>query len=173
MSNDIVVNDWVTFLKCKWCNEFKEINKTNRYSHKQWFMWVRWKCIDCIKKYFSSETSLERSRIRDRRRYYENKKRRSYIFEKSTLHRKIKWYGNIHLKASRLIKKLWIRPDICPICWIYKDKSRIEAHHIDYNYWNKIIFCCSICHSKLDMWKIKPEDCNIIDLILDYNNNLC
>ena len=57
------------------------------------------------------------------------------------------WY--IHWKTSRLIKELWIRPNICPICWKW---TKIEAHHPDYNKRNEIVFCCNMCHQRIHFW---------------------
>lgn len=152
MANDFYKENWKTFLKCKQCEVFKEINKDNRYYHNQWFLWVLWRCKECILAWRKTEHELEMSRRRDSDRYYNNPKRREYIFESSRERTKRKWYRNIHLKTSKKIKKLWIRPSVCPICWY---SWRIISHHPNYNKWYEIVFCCQICHDKIHRWKIE------------------
>lgn len=152
MANDYYIENWKNFLKCKECWEFKEICKDNRYSHNEWFLGVLWRCKECIKKWRRTEKERIMARKRDNDRYHNNLKRRSYIFETSTIRRKIKWYNSIHLKTERRIKELWIRPENCPICWKW---GRIIAHHYDYTKPFNIVFCCDICHSKIHNNKIK------------------
>lgn len=101
------------------------------------------------------------SRIRDRERYYNNESRREYIYKTSSERRKRKWYWNIHNKTAKMIRKLWIRPETCPICWY---EWRIIAHHPDYNKPNEIVFCCQICHDNIHKEKISVEWDMIIDL---------
>lgn len=62
-----------------------------------------------------------------------------------------KWYVSIHNKTDSLIRKLWIRPIICSVCWW---KWKIEAHHQDYNKWNEVVFCCQSCHKLIHNWYI-------------------
>lgn len=162
MANEIKNIDNNIYLKCKQCEDFKLLNKEYWYKHNQWYMWFLWRCKECILKWRKTEHELSMSRKRDFHRYYFNQKRRSFVYENTSKRRKEKWYSNIHSKTSRYIKKNWKRPSICSVCLINKD--RIEAHHFDYNQWNKIIFCCSLCHSKLDMWKINYKDYPIIDI---------
>lgn len=151
MSNDVYEKDWRKFLKCKECWEFKEVCWDNRYSHSQWFLWVLWRCKDCIKKWRQSEKERAMARKRDYDRYHNNADRNSYIKKTTAERRKRKWYWPVHLKTDRLIKKLWVRPEKCPICW---KRTRIVAHHPNYLEWNKIVFCCTICHSKIHRWII-------------------
>lgn len=152
MANDFYKENWRTFLKCKQCKVFKEISKDNRYYHKQWFLWVLWRCKECILAWRKTEHELEMARKRDAFRYHNNTKRRDCIYKSSRERRKRKWYHNIHLKTSRKIKKLWIRPLVCPICWY---RWRIISHHPDYSKWYEIVFCCQICHDKIHRWKVK------------------
>lgn len=58
-------------------------------------------------------------------------------------HRKMMGYWAVHQRTQKLIKKLWIRPSNCPICWC---EWKIEAHHPDYNNRNEVVFCCISCH---------------------------
>lgn len=162
MSNPTKKIDWKTSLQCKECCEFKEVWKEKWYLHKEWYLWVLWRCKECIKKWRKSEKELSMARIRDKERYQKNSKRRNYIFENAKKMRKEKWYWKVHSKTNNAIKRLWIRPKQCSVCWCHNE--RIEAHHWDYSKWNEITFACSICHSKLDMWKIKKENCAIVNL---------
>ena len=59
------------------------------------------------------------------------------------------WQARIHNMTSRIIKKLWIRPKKCPICWI---ERKIEAHHPDYKKPYEIVFCCNVCHQRIHNW---------------------
>lgn len=148
---------WKTFLKCKECGEFKEINSENWYPHKEGYLWVLWRCKECILKWRKTEHEMNMARIRDRDRYINNKLRRDYI-HKSTKERTKKHMKKTptrnanHIKADRKIKKLWVRPKACPICWY---EWRIIAHHPDINIWNEVVFCCQICHDKIHKNKIK------------------
>lgn len=177
MSNSIYKKEWKIYLKCKECWEYKELWKENRYNHPEWFLWVLWRCKECIKKWRRSEREREMSRKSDQRRYYnENWKRknrmkqwtkeyikRDYVKErrKEQHERREKeiWYRKIHLRTLRLIKKLWIRPLICPIC---KNERRIIAHHPDYSKRNEVVFCCDECHMKIHSWKIKKYKIEIL-----------
>lgn len=162
MSNPVRVKEWIEELKCKECNLFKSLLPENRYKHSQWYKWVLWRCKVCIKEWRKTDHELNMSRERDRNRYYNDEKRNCYIKKSSKKRREKIWYGRIHLSTSRRVKKLWIRPKICPIC--NKKHSRIESHHFDYMQPWKIIFACSICHSKLDRWIISHNECEIIDI---------
>lgn len=144
MANLNYKKDWKTFLKCKECWSFKEVNLDNWYYHNEWFLWVLWRCKQCILKWRKTEHELNMARKRDRDRYFNNKKRREFVYNssKNRIIRHMKENKNwnaLHEKAQRLIKKLWIRPTQCPIC---DYKWRIVAHHLDINKWNEIVFCC-------------------------------
>lgn len=169
MANENYEKEWKKFLKCKECWTFKELNDVNRYKHPDWFMWVLWRCKDCIKKWRKSEHEISMARIRDRDRYKNNPKRRSYVHRLSRERTKIHmlenkcWIKN-HERTNRYIRKLWIRPQICPLCWY---EWRIVAHHPDINERNKIVFCCQPCHDKIHRWKIEcPTPINLLNLNL-------
>ena len=72
------------------------------------------------------------------------------------------WYWAIHLKTARAIKKLWIRPKTCPICW---EETRVEAHHPNYEKRNEIIFACNKCHQRIHNWWIECPK-NIVKIVL-------
>lgn len=152
MANKIIEKNWKIFLKCKECWEFKGLSEQNWYKHPQWFMWVLGRCKDCIKKWRHTEHELSMARVRDKKRWENDSKRREYIAKHNADRNRIKKYWKIHLKTSRLIKRLWIRPVVCPICW---RNSRIYAHHPDYNKRYEVVFVCMQCHSKIHSWEIE------------------
>ena len=168
MANDYCYweNDEI-LLKCKECWEFKELNNENWYKHPEWFLWVLWRCKQCILRWRKWEHELEMARVRDRNRYINNKKRRDFIYKSSWNRTKRHMEENqnwqaYHLRAIRLIRKLKIRPTICPICWY---EWRIIAHHPDINVRNEIVFCCQICHDKIHKWKMEcPKPIDLINL---------
>lgn len=99
MANTSYEQWWKIFLMCKECWEFKEINSINRYKHKDWYLWVLWRCKSCILKWRSTERELKLARIRDHDRYHNNIKRRLYAtwcwmnnrcYNKNNSH--YKWY---------------------------------------------------------------------------------
>lgn len=75
------------------------------------------------------------------------------------VHRAEMWYWALHQRTQKLIRKLWIRPKYCPICWW---GWRIEAHHPNYNEWNKIVFCCVSCHQLIHNCVIECPDTIIL-----------
>lgn len=156
MANENYEKDWKKFLKCKECWEFKELNEQNWYKHYQWFMWVLWRCKECIKGWRKSEHEIMMARKCDYNRYHNNCKRRENVKNWTRMRTKKHLEINpnwtlYHERAQRKINKLWIRPSKCPICWY---SGKIIAHHPDINEWNKIVFCCQPCHSKIHMGKI-------------------
>lgn len=161
MAAEYYSKDWKIFLQCKECNLFKDIAE-DFYTHKEWFLWVLWRCRSCIKAWRKTEHELQMARIRDMERYRNNPKRRADIFESAKKRGKKKWHKPIHTKTTRLINKLWVRPTVCPICLQHSD--RIIAHHPDYSKRYEIVFCCQICHDKIHRLKIEcPKP---IDLLL-------
>jgi len=165
MANTSYELGWKTFLKCKGCWEFKELNTENWYTHKEGYLWVLWRCKKCILAWRKTEHERKMARERDKDRYYNNPKRREYVYqsskERTERHEKEGgWWNKYHLRTNRIIKKLWIRPKECPICWY---KWRIVAHHPDYKEWNKIVFCCQPCHDKIH--KKKLDKYTVIDLL--------
>ena len=157
MANPSYEKDWKTFLQCKECWEFKEINKENWYYHKLWYLWVSWRCRECVLKWRSSEREHIMSRKRDMDRYHNNPKRKEYIHQlaRDRIKRhEENWenWNSLHERTVRLISKLQNRPNKCPICW--RESSRIIAHHPKLENWWEVVFCCSICHSWIHEWKI-------------------
>lgn len=151
MANLNYEKDGKVFLKCKECGEFKEVNIENWYRHSEGFLWVLWRCKECIKKWRKTEYERWMARERDRVRYKNDDRRREmlWLYNKERKKRHLLenelWELN-HLRTDRLIKRLWIRPKICPICW---NNWRIVAHHPDIDIWWEIVFCCQPCHDKI------------------------
>jgi len=162
MANTTIELNWVTLLECKQCKTMKEVNNENWYKHSAWYMWVLWRCKECIKTWRKIDHELSMSRKRDAHRYKNNQNRRRQIYRWSGRRRIEKWYWAIHWACSRLIKKLWIRPTTCSVC--LKENNRIEAHHFNYMFPFKVIFCCKVCHSKLDRWLIDYRIYPIVDI---------
>ena len=113
-------------------------------------LWL--KCKSCMLEWRKTEYERSMARKRDRDRYYNNLKRREYVFKTALERRKEKWYWHIHTKTEKMIKKLWMRPNYCPICW---KENRIIAHHPDYSKWYEIVFCCQPCHAKIHKWELE------------------
>ena len=84
------------------------------------------------------------------------------ILDRKKKKREKMWYWAIHLKTARAIKKLWIRPKTCPICW---EETRVEAHHPNYEKRNEIIFACNKCHQRIHNWWIECPK-NIVKIVL-------
>lgn len=152
--------DWKKYLMCKQCWQYKELTPDNWYYHPEGYLWVLGRCQDCIKRWRKSEHERLMARKRDEYRYYNNPKRNEYVKEKSAERIIRKWYKLVHWRTARKIKKLWIRPELCPICG---SRTRIISHHPDYEHWNQIVFCCQPCHAKIHNWILTEYD--IIDLL--------
>ena len=104
-------------------------------------------------KYYHDTNYLE-----TRRSNYKNIVRH-YNQKWEQFHKEHKQYYN---KTGNLIRKLWIRPKVCPICWSNK---RIISHHPDYNKWYEIIFCCDKCHRNIHTWHLEcPPIINLLDI---------
>lgn len=164
MANTIYKTDSWDYMVCKWCNEKKLL--TDFYAHKKSKSWFSWRCKVCVLSWRKTERELDMARTRDHNRYYNNNSRRKYLFDKAISNlNSIEWRRLFYSRTLRHIKKLGVSRDVCSICGGKPDTSRIEAHHPDYNYWNKVIICCTICHRKLDMWKIDYKEHNVINLL--------
>lgn len=214
------MKDWIIYIKCSWCWEFKE-SPTNFNKCAKGLFWCTSLCKSCIKKHSHNRYLLKSdeikeasknyySRTKNSMKYYYNNKdhvlevcrvyRENHKAEKrlyymkhreeiSDLHRhdpewrekrriyekehyeqrqkrrkerdSEKWYTKIHTLTNKVIKKLWIRPNICPICW---ETAKIQAHHPDYNKRYEIIRACTKCHQRIHNWWFEcPKD--IVNLL--------
>lgn len=148
--------------KCKVCRHNTE-KESNRRSYRK----NRDKYIESMREYreknkdkLNANKRAKRHIYREVRKDYLNKNRDS-INEKNRNRGKAKWYRYIHVKTSKFIRKLWIRPDKCAICW---NEWVIVAHHPDYNKWNEIVFCCVSCHRNIHNWVLSVDKNKILTL---------
>lgn len=107
-------------------------------------------CKKCVKKRVAKyrEENIEEIRAYNRfRRRPENmtteQKEKIRIYKKNWRARD-KRRTRAHNFVKRKLKSK--RPNICQICG---KKTRIVAHHNNYNEPSKVIWCCSACHSNL------------------------
>lgn len=166
MANKTYEIGWKTFLKCKKCWELKELIWEYWYLDKRRRLWVLCPCKECIKAYHKTEEVRARCRITDKIRYQNNPKRHAEcnmrvrkVLQKRQEQNPL-WRLN-HSRADKLINKLWIRPDICPICW---REWKIMAHHPDIDKRNEIVFCCQICHKAIHNWEIQCPEITVLPL---------
>lgn len=111
-------------------------------------------------KELNSEYHKNSEHYKEYQRKYELEHKQK-ILDRKKKKREEMWYWAMHIKTPRLIKKLWIRPKVCPICW---EEKRIEAHHPDNNVWYEIVFCCTQCHQRIHNWWIEcPKPINLLE----------
>lgn len=199
-----IVN-WVTYIKCNKCWEFKEASTDFFSKNHLWFMWLQWDCKICVRirqreydKNNKDKLKVNRKRFYDRhkddvlkkskewrdnnkqhflekcREYRDNNKEfyKDYMEEYRNEHKDElrekrvnrdleKWYISIHNKTNNLIRKLKIKPNICPIC---NKEKRVYSHHPNYDKWNEVVFCCQSCHWMIHSWAIKcPKPINLLE----------
>ena len=151
------------YSRCKECHDKETLNYYN--SNK-----------DMLREKGRRYYSINKEKIKERRKSYDIEKRtkfrqtdkyREYMKLYRQLHKdelRVKtyerarrdWHDKVHHKTQYLIKKLWIRPDTCPICWYV---GRIEAHHPNYENPYEIIRACNKCHQRIHNWCIEcPKD---------------
>lgn len=93
------------------------------------------------------------------RRYREKNKNK--IRERMETKEDIEFW-NVHNKCKSYIRYHKLRPKKCRLCW---QEWNIVAHHPDYNYWNKVVFCCISCHMYIHNWMLKcPEPVDLLEL---------
>ena len=183
--HETINKDGKLYMLCRWCWEVKELSSEFRWKDSGSKTWYVYRCKECMrpiqrelnkKSYYKDidrtkrlqklyrEKNREKIRLQRRKRYEkENIKRRERmhdIVKKNVAHVKEMGYWPIHRMTCYRIKKLWIRPSKCPICWY---EWRIVAHHPDYNHRYEIIFCCGSCHTLIHQWKI---DVSKLDLVV-------
>jgi len=128
--------------KCKECNIEKELSWY--YKHPEWLNWVLGRCKDCIKLGRKSEKEKIMARIRDKDRYYNNKKRRDYCFNRSS-----QWAKDnpIKRRAQSSVARYYSkheRPIICCHCSIVWP---VDMHHEDHSLPNIVYPLCRMCHN--------------------------
>lgn len=185
MTIDILEIWWRKYLKCKRCLEIKELTPLFWIRDKGAKYWFVYRCKECMKEIVKDSARRyrqqhktetheynirynreHRDEIREKRRANQKKeniirkeyfdKHRYEINMKRNERVRRKWYWAIHQKTSYLIRKLWIRPKECSICWY--NSNKIVAHHPDYNKIYDVIFCCNSCHKLIHSWEINPQN---------------
>ena len=166
-------DDWIVYIKCNKCWQFRNSDLFVTYSKGNAFMnkWAyckecraeyRRKNIDKDRMYRKEYNIKNRERILEKKRIY-NKEHYQELLEKYKERKKRMWYWPLHKKTTYTITKLWIRPKVCPICWW--DRYKIEAHHPSNDIWNEIVFCCQSCHCDIHNWVIEcPKPIDLLKL---------
>lgn len=176
--------NWVVWIKCNECWEFKTINDFNK--SRRWFLWLKSNCRECQHKKNrehyenNKQTYINNSKSRrlknpDRRRQIERNRRHKFpqAIKKAMENRKEKktqqyWFNPtvLHWRANHYIKKYSLRPKLCPIC---NTEGKIEFHHTDVSkedYRHIWVFCCKHCHEKIHTGEIQcPQSLSLLDFI--------
>lgn len=124
---------------------------------KKYYLEHKKKCLTYARKWKQEHPeSIKRSRVKrapKQKIYYEkwyaeNGRNRPDNYVEKNLEWKADHPGRvlIHKQLYYAIKKgEFIRPDICPKCG---RKTRIHAHHVDYEHYSHFIWLCASCHQK-------------------------
>lgn len=144
--DDKKIVDWIYYIQCKKCGEFKHpecFSRSTRGINGRFSY-----CKSCqnkgkqfsIKKYYNELEKQHSNKYKHQIEFYN---KRGFSCRK------------FYKKTADFIKYHNLRPKICPICW---GGWRIIFHHINYkNEDNREygLFCCQSCHDKIHKWKIK------------------
>jgi len=143
---------------------------------------LRWCCKECnAKKYRDKYRTLSESELikeRERHRNWRNKNRErdnnyrlrwrnenKERFKESCRKTKDKnkklWKIKLWWECYYLIKKKWLRTNICSLC---NKICKTFAHHPDYNKPYEVIFVCNHCHSDIHNWYKEVDKSKIVDL---------
>lgn len=130
----------------KW-KEYYEKNK--EYINMKW------------KKYYEEHKEQHLKKSLD---WKKNNRDKMNKYQQEYRNKRWKEQASAHRNVEKVVKALWIRPTVCPICW---KESLIIAHHPtspDYSQWNIIVWCCNECHIKIHKWIIDcPEPIDLLD----------
>ena len=143
--------------RCHKCWNIYPLTSEFRYGNSKSKNWFYSTCKACKKNsiHLYHKTDTYRELERERKQKYKQK-----ISEHSKEHKLKMGYDHIHKRTLRKIKSTIWYPEQCPICW---ETTRIIAHHVNYEKWNEIVFCCSCCHQKIHRWEI--TELKIVDLM--------
>lgn len=165
--------EWeILYLMCTKC--WKRLTIDSFHKDKSKDFGVRTTCKECKKETSKKYYIKNRSNIIDyvsmrqqknkeivdwyKRNYRENNKEKVADCQKKNkeTHSKELWYNRdtFHQKAIKFVKKHWLRPKKCPICWLQKKVVMHHPYYDSYEDWNKIVFCCQSCHKKIHSWII-------------------
>lgn len=140
--------------KCKGCNEWVEVEKFNTYK-KNGKVYLQYMCKDCRHRRDTSQERKEKNKEvyhKYRDKYREQQKIYNSTEEAKELNRKrSKKYWDANPKKNKARKKVRTairngsikRPDICSRCG---KKSKVEAHHKDYDKPLDVEWLCRQCH---------------------------
>ena len=147
----------------------KKYRETHKDAIKKYRLWYKENRGEKIKEWQKTYREKNKERIREynRNNWDRNKLKRKERFRnnKDEIQKKVRerksrmGYEGIHRMVSWLVKKLWIRPSVCPICWY---KWQIIAHHPDYKKEYEVVFCCQSCHQLIHRWEIHIDKTMIV-----------
>lgn len=133
----------------------------------------KWRAKEYCKRYYEKNKAKvldqQREYRKNNREYYKKymeqyrNKNKDELRGKRVKRDLERGYVDIHNITSKKVRKLWIRPSVCPIC---SKEKRIYTHHPNYEKWYEVVFCCQSCHLKIHSWVIK---CLQPINLLDYN----
>lgn len=85
---------------------------------------------------------------KNRRKYYQYNREHALEYARNyNKNNRLKRACHVYINAA-LHEKLLVKPDICDIC--HKPSVKIQSHHDDYTKPFDVVWCCGVCHKKLD-----------------------
>ena len=176
--------DWMLYLKCNKCWEFKIEN--DFYKDKECAFWRNVWCKDCFKDHskmaFKEYYKNNKEEIlKKTKKYYESNKEKRNEYVKKCNEKDIERYKswcrktrkkqlakrhvrdkeNVRQRTRRYVHHNNISFDECCIC---KSNIKIEMHHPDYLKPYDIVPCCKLCHEKIHKWIIDcPQTINLLN----------
>ena len=136
----------VLYIKCSKCWIEKSVDFFPKMKNRKF--WVRNDCKECHNEYYRNFHKENKERLWKYKKKHDTQKSRELGID----------WDAIHKKTRAMINKLWIRPEVCSICWKW---DKIIAHHPDYNKIYEVVFCCKPCHRLIHEWKIEVKDKDI------------
>lgn len=94
-----------------------------------------------------------------RKVWYE--KNKDTVLLKNKERERKKGYLDAHFKTQNVIRRKWIRPKCCSLCWC---GWLIISHHPNYEEWNRVVFCCNSCHRLIHMGLLKVQEENVVTI---------
>ena len=147
-------------LKCKECWTEKKLDEY--YKHPEWYMWVLWRCKECIKSGRRTEKERIKARLQDKKRN-KNESRLQYIKKyKAQYRNKNNFKIKAHKKVFLFLQKHALRENFnCVSCG---NNEKLELHHENYDKALCVIPLCNKCHNKYHCWKINIDKTKEINL---------
>lgn len=148
MSNPTKEVNGKTYLQCKQCLEYKELGNELWYKHNEWYLWVLWRCKDCIKSGRKTDKELRMARVRDKHRYYNKQERRDYCINKDKMPKRrllyVRWQSimkRCYNKNDNCYKNYWSMWITVSESWkdfenFYNDMYEWFIRHLE-KYWRK------------------------------------